>query len=399
MEINDLDFEFFEKLLRDYLENKQITLLGMSKSLASEKGDNFFSEIYRIFLRYNSDLKCSGKIEEETMTLIIKSEITNVKKEAIHEMFVKEFRILQQVLPKVEKLMGCSIGPKLLYNNENGNFIIMEDLVSRGFKMLNRQNGLSLSQCFVAIEKIARFHAATVALTEKEPKTTKYFVEGMISGKYTQNYFRFLEVSLLNLCEGVKRWNDEECNRVVDKLKNIISTLKPRLLSMYEYDADEFCVLNHGDFWTNNIMFKNDETEDPSDSMFIDYQCSVYTSPAIDLQYFLCICPELKIKCDKDDLFLSKYLKVIENELTRMNCQTKVPTLEDLKKSIFKRRIFSIFSGLIYFPRMMCDKSDVEEFNQLLAKGETQLDIFKNSNTSKAIRKLLLTMNNRRYFD
>lgn len=86
----------------------------------------------------------------------------------------------------------------------------------------------------------------------------------MISGKYTQNYFRFLEVSLLNLCEGVKRWNDEECNRVVDKLKNIISTLKPRLLSMYEYDADEFCVLNHGDFWTNNIMFKNDETEDRS---------------------------------------------------------------------------------------------------------------------------------------
>lgn len=168
MEINQLDQTFFEKVVQDYLKNKEITLIEMSKRLASDKGDNFFSEIYRIFLRYyiNSHAKDSIEIEEK-MTLIAKYEITNVKKEAVHQMFTTELKVFQQVLPRVEKLIGCIFGPKLLYGNENSNFIIMEDLVSRGFKMLNRQKGLSLPQCLVAIEKIAKFHAGTVALTEK----------------------------------------------------------------------------------------------------------------------------------------------------------------------------------------------------------------------------------------
>lgn len=89
----------------------------------------------------------------------------------------------------------------------------------------------------------------------------------------------------------------------------------------------------------------------------------------------------------------------MERELKRIDCKTRAPSLEELKRSIYKRRIFSIFSGLIYFPRMMCDKSDVEEFNKVLAKGETRMDIFKTANTSKAVRKLLLTMNSRGYFD
>lgn len=166
MEISQLDLTFFEKLLQNYLKNDKVTLIAITKSLASGKGDNFFSEIHRIFLRYiNSDVNTIRM--EEKVTLIIKSEITNVKKEAVHQMFTTEFKVLQRVLPRIEEFVGCTLGPKLLYDNENSNFIIMEDLLSKGYSMLNRQKGLSLPQCLVAIEKISKFHAGSVALTEK----------------------------------------------------------------------------------------------------------------------------------------------------------------------------------------------------------------------------------------
>ena len=47
----------------------------------------------------------------------------------------------------------------------------------------------------------------------------------------------------------------------------------------------------------------------------------------------------------------------------------------------------------------MCEKSDVEEFDKVLIKGETKLDIFKNPDTRKAVRKLMKAMDEKGYLD
>ena len=133
--------------------------------------------------------------------------------------------------------------------------------------------------------------------------------------------------------------------------------------------------------------------------MQVDFQMPVYTSPAIDLQHFLTMCPEIEIKYEIDDYLLEKYLEILESTMKKIGCITRTPTLEQLKKAIYKRRIYTTLTGLIYYPRSIADNEDIETLDQILENGDTNINIFKNPDTVKAIRKIIKIVDNRGYLD
>lgn len=128
---------------------------------------------------------------------------------------------------------------------------------------------------------------------------------------------------------------------------------------------------------------------------------AVYTSPVIDLLYFLNICPEFDVKYDNDDDFLKLYLHTLEETMKSIACKRKPPTMERLKEAIHKRRIYAVFSGVVLYLRMMGNKEDTEDFEELLTKllGETKMDVFRNPDAVKLARKMIPIMNERGYFD
>lgn len=128
---------------------------------------------------------------------------------------------------------------------------------------------------------------------------------------------------------------------------------------------------------------------------------AVYTSPVIDLLYFLNICPEFDVKYDNDDHFLKLYLHTLEETMKDIACKRKPPTMEQLKEAIHKRRIYAVFSGLVLYLRMMGNKEDTEDFEELLTKllGETKMDVFRNPDAVKLAHKMIPIMNERGYFD
>lgn len=68
------------------------------------------------------------------------------------------------------------------------------------------------------------------------------------------------------------------------------------------------------------------------------------------------MCPTLEFRGEKDDYFLELYLNILTNTMKKIGCKTNPPTLEQLKKAIFKRRIYSILTGLIYLPSILANK-------------------------------------------
>ncbi|XP_012285643.1 uncharacterized protein LOC105702567 [Orussus abietinus] len=396
-----LDKAFLERILQEVLRDRSARVLWLKKEQACKKGDNLLSELFRVSLRYSRTSEGHDRKQiEETINFIVKLEPATIgaglKLIRDQELFSNELKVLRYVLPRIEKFVEQKLGPTLLYGSENPMLIVMEDLGTRGFALKNRQKGLSMAHTVMTIETIAKFHAGSVALYEEEPDLIRSFKRGVISEKSHANIFRLMEISLEKLSET---WPEYGGDRACGKLKALASTITSRLLNVCKYDPDEFCVLNHGDCWINNMLFRENGKGEPIDLLMVDFQYSVYTSPAIDLLYFINICPEAKLKCDMDDFFLEHYLKVLKKYMKSIGCKTEPPTMEQLKRAMLKRRVYAVMSGLIYFPRMVADNDDIESFDEFLETGDTKMDIFKNPDVVTVFRKLITTMNDKGYLD
>lgn len=124
---------------------------------------------------------------------------------------------------------------------------------------------------------------------------------------------------------------------------------------------------------------------------------SVYSSPAIDLHYFLNICPQTEIKYENDDFLLNSYLKTLTNTMISIGCTTKALTMKKLKAALYKRRIYAVFAGVTLALRMMTDAKDNDFVEQL--KGEIKIDVFKNPDVVILAQKMIPIMYQRGYFD
>ncbi|RZF48571.1 hypothetical protein LSTR_LSTR016926, partial [Laodelphax striatellus] len=69
------------------------------------------------------------------------------------------------------------------------------------------------------------------------------------------------------------------------------------LMEEMRKDCGWLKVLNHGDFWTNNILYKYDDQGNILDLKLVDFQFTRSASPAMDLQLFF-----VTSLCDRTDI-------------------------------------------------------------------------------------------------
>ncbi|XP_050477926.1 uncharacterized protein LOC126867485 isoform X2 [Bombus huntii] len=409
MEVNPLkiDEAIIEKALRNKLSDETVRVLEIQLNCMSEKGLNFLSDLYKAHIRYTAS---SIKKKEETksersISLVIKAEpLRELSRDIVRQqnLFLIELKVLRDVLPKMKEFVYHQLGPNLLCDFDDPRILVMENLINRGFIMKDRQKGLSFEHCRLVIQQLARLHAGSVAVFEKDPQIIESFIDtGIVSTKCPKAFIRMMEVSLLRIANEIQRWSSEKYTSAANKLIKLSPTIGTRCIDVYNYDVDEFCVLNHGDCWINNLMFRENEKGQPIEVLLVDYQMAVYTSPVIDLLYFLNICPEFHVKYDNDDDFLELYLHTLQETMKNIDCKRKPPTMEQLKEAIHKRRIYAVFSGVVLYLRMMGSKEDTEDFEELLTKllGETKMDVFRNPDAVKLAHKMIPIMNERGYFD
>lgn len=114
--------------------------------------------------------KIDKKIALQIADIVVKSEpVGGIQLTMVREqgMFIRELTMLEEILPKIEKLVHKQLGPKLWYGSPEFRILVMENLSEKEFVMKDRQKGLLMKHCLLVIKQLVKLHAGSVALHEK----------------------------------------------------------------------------------------------------------------------------------------------------------------------------------------------------------------------------------------
>ncbi|XP_075148827.1 uncharacterized protein LOC142222531 [Haematobia irritans] len=266
-----------------------------------------------------------------------------------HNMFDIEKSMYEQIVPAFEKLyddvgVHVNFGPESYSLPTSEPYILLENLSPRGFKNADRREGLDQEHIENALVKLAQWHAASAVYVEHN---------GIYEDKYMYGFYRpearpmmeDMRSKLHELFMGcVRKYSNYEV--YAEELESTSDRYLDEVFRVIQYDPEEFNVLNHGDFWANNIMFQYDDMGKLKDTYLIDYQLPKYGTPAQDLYYFLISSANYDVKLSKFDHFIRFYHDHLYENLKILNYGKKMPTLRDIHIMLLKYGIWGISTAM-----------------------------------------------------
>lgn len=325
------------------------------------KGDNFLSTLYRITVKYKEIKEGSTAqysfivkaLPEGEMMMKFLSEVNG---------FHKELNIYTIALPAIYRFLKQakgqlhSLAPRCLPCKKE-NVIVMEDLKQLGYKMAVRQEGLDINQCKITLRALARLHAGSFAVYKYDPSIMDLFKEGMYK-ESRKSMQTLLNININSLASKVETWEGYE--HFAQKLRKLAPTALDRMIEIVTPKKNSLNVLNHGDCWVNNILFRySPESGQVEDVRFVDFQFARFSSPALDLQYFICYCPNDEVRFKQEDTLLEEYYSELSDNFRALNLESDLISLQELKDEFYEKDIFGLFNACTVLSAVLAQKEDM----------------------------------------
>ncbi|ETN57725.1 Juvenile hormone-inducible protein [Anopheles darlingi] len=312
------------------------------------------SSMNRILVKYTSKENPS----DAAITFVAKikpSEGQLVQQFQKTDVFDKEILVYKSILPTMVNMIAklgsvIELAPHLIYSSEvPSDLLVLEDLTVRGYSVENQALGLTLDQSRMALEKLAFFHAASaIMLTENTVPNGAFakFTRGTFHKEHQDRLRHFPDV-MATVCELAPEFGFN--TELTEKLRQLPPKTLQKAIEAYESDFRGFKVLNHGDFWTNNILFRYQGNE-LVDALFVDFQNCVVGSPIIDLVYFLASSPAYDVLQKHRDELVFVYHETLTLLLQKLGYSKPIPKLMDLQVELLKHGSLQVIYALTVSP-------------------------------------------------
>ncbi|XP_055696322.1 uncharacterized protein LOC129797599 [Lutzomyia longipalpis] len=389
-----LNNEYIEKALRQYEYDPNLQITACEIVPATKVGDNFASVIFRANITYVT------KGKTVTTTLIMK--VADSQKAFMQDvpLFQTEINIYLKVLPEMQRLLN-QLGdkdimfPKMIYHHINPDIIILEDIASKGYVM--RHKPMNLENTKKVAERLAKFHALSFYLYHEEKKELDDFKFGLVTTA-TLDTMNFFADGFMRAVRCAKEW--EGFAEIAEKMEKFGPHLMKKIRDVYIVDKSEgaFNVLNHGDFHIKNLLFINGENDDVQKVSFIDFQISVWGTPAIDLMYVLYVIASTEVRDNHADELIMLYHTKFCSILKQLGYLKKPPSLLNLNVELLKNGVLEIilscqFMAMFYMAFESLTPEQMSDM-ELLSKK-----IYNESGMRPILEKLFVKFLHKGYFE
>ncbi|KAJ3659962.1 hypothetical protein Zmor_011623 [Zophobas morio] len=286
----------------------------------NQKGEGYLGEIFMVTVKDTTG-------DKKQLEMVIKAAFIDEK---VREMapirlsFENEIYFYTSVHPIYEKLdQEKAVSPKVLYVpkcikvsvKDQEEMLALENLRVSGFEIFDKKLVLDDEHVKLIFKTYGRYHGYSFALRDQKPEEYARITKG-----FYNIYDEFMK-------------NDYFGNHLKDVNKLVQATLVPgeddKVIQKYgKYTDDnvvkifgditrqdfDYSAILHGDCWSNNMMFKYDDTANgrkPVDMRLLDFQLIKVGSPVCDLSYCLYSGASKKVFDN-----LNEYLQIYHDSLS-----------------------------------------------------------------------------------
>ncbi|XP_067009855.2 uncharacterized protein [Anabrus simplex] len=365
-----LSSTYLEALLRLKQHDPTLQVVHYQVAPASRKGDNYLGDLLRVSIQVRGT-----QDGEKTVSLILKCKPRGGYREDFintGKFYTKEREMLSKTLPEMYGLLK-NIAPKLRMTPDyidcvsDASVLIMEDLSETGFRLAKR-NGLDLAHCMMVMKYLGVFHALSVAINEHKPDLLNLYRQNVFCDETRDYMGSYLMSTIRSLASEVEKWPGYK-EEYTEKLIKVADNSWKKIRESTTKD-ESFNVLNHGDLWVNNIMFRYSTGGEIEDLRFIDFQMPHFTSPAIDLHYFMYSSPEPEVRACHYDTLLLEYHKHLSDTLDLLGTARKALTFDQLRTDLNKRMFYAFFAACSCLPNILSDPDQGFDLESSLESGE-----------------------------
>ncbi|KAH8247193.1 hypothetical protein KR038_000010 [Drosophila bunnanda] len=372
-------------------------IVNFSPIAATAPGENYTSIMVRIVMDI---LVKDGS--EKRISYILKTGLDINKGGAMVQqmgLFPKEMEMYQTFIPQFVKLykeagLDIELAPKCVHYEETKDRItlVFEDLSRQSFRNFDRLKGFDLPHIRCVLRKLAELHAASAVYRTVNGPYEKRYYNSMFEEANRELIISMGEKSNAAYFKAMREWGIPDIERYIKTFPSTAEGFEEGL-RLNKVDESDFNVLNHGDSWSNNIMFNYRDNGEIDRTIFVDLQMAKWGSPAQDLWYMIVTSASLDIKVTEFDLFIQIYHQRLTECLQLLNYSKRIPTLRDLHVMMIRYGTWGMFTatGVMVATLMPSDKeSNIEQFTAEGPEAEAhRYKTYTNSYYVKAMRQLL----------